>query len=74
MWHRVQAILWKELRQLARDRMTFGLIVMISLIQLTLFGYAINTDVRQLPAGLVDMEQSAYGRALVQAVEASQVV
>lgn len=54
--------------------MTFGLIVMIPLIQLTLFGYAINTDTRLLPAGILDMEQSSYSRALVQAVEASQVV
>ncbi|MES3007112.1 MAG: ABC transporter permease [Pseudomonadota bacterium] len=74
MWNRVWAIVVKELRQLSRDRMSFGLIVMIPLIQLTLFGYAINTDARLLPAGIVDMEQSSYSRALVQAVEASQVV
>jgi len=74
MWLRIWAILCKELRQLSRDRMTFGLIVMIPLIQLLLFGYAINTDVRNLPAGLVDMEQSSFSRALIQAAEASQVV
>ncbi len=74
MWNRVWAIVTKELRQLSRDRMSFGLIVMIPLIQLMLFGYAINTDARQLPAGIVDMEQSSYSRALIQAAEASQVV
>lgn len=74
MWNRIFAIISKELRQLSRDRMSFGLIVMIPLIQLTLFGYAINTDARLLPAGLLDMEQSSYSRALIQAVEASQVV
>lgn len=74
MWNRIWAIVTKELRQLSRDRMSFGLIVMIPLIQLMLFGYAINTDARQLPAGVVDMEQSSYSRALILATEASQVV
>lgn len=74
MWNRVWAIVTKELRQLSRDRMSFGLIVMIPLIQLMLFGYAINTDARQLPAGIVDLEQSSYSRALILAAEASQVV
>ncbi|MFL9709008.1 ABC transporter permease, partial [Aeromonas veronii] len=68
------AIIIKEFQQLARDRMTFAMIVMIPLVQLMLFGYAINTDVRQLPAGLVDLSGSSQGRALVQAIEASQVV
>ncbi len=74
MFNRILAIMSKELRQLARDRMTFGLIVMIPLIQLMLFGYAINTDARQLPAGVVDMAQSSASRSLIQATEASQVV
>lgn len=74
MWNRIWAIVSKELRQLSRDRMSFGLIVMIPLIQLMLFGYAINTDARQLPAGIVDLEQSSYSRALILAAEASQVV
>lgn len=74
MWRRIFAIVVKELRQLSRDRMTFGMIVMIPLVQLMLFGYAINTDARHLPAGLVNLSDSAYSRALVQAVEATQVV
>ncbi len=44
------------------------------MIQLLLFGYAINTDVRQIPVGLVEMSQSVPGRLLVEAVKASQVV
>ncbi|MNE10567.1 Inner membrane transport permease YbhS [compost metagenome] len=71
---RLWAITQKELRQLARDRLTFGMVVMIPLLQLLLFGYAINTDVRHIPAGLVDMSQSVPGRLLVEAVKASQVV
>ncbi|MDN5369804.1 MAG: type transport system permease protein [Shewanella sp.] len=74
MWARLLAIITKELKQLARDRMTFGMIVMIPLLQLMLFGYAINTDVRHVPAGVVDLSQSSYSRALLQALSASQVV
>jgi len=71
---RIFAIFRKELMQLRRDRMTFGMIVMIPLIQLLLFGYAINTNVRNVPAGLVDQSESGLSRALVQMVEATQVV
>ncbi|MFK4753841.1 ABC transporter permease [Oceanobacter antarcticus] len=71
---RTWAIVSKELRQLSRDRMTFGMIVMIPLMQLMLFGYAINTDVRHVQAGLLDLSQSSYSRYLVQALEASQAV
>ena len=73
-WRRVAAIVVKEIRQLARDRMTFGMIVMIPLVQLLLFGYAINTDVRHIPAGLVDLSQSSYSRELIAMTEASQTV
>ncbi|MGY3902486.1 ABC transporter permease [Aeromonas lusitana] len=71
---RLWAITQKELRQLSRDKLTFGMVVMIPLLQLLLFGYAINTDVRQIPAGLVDMSESVSGRLLVEAVKATQVV
>jgi ABC-2 type transport system permease protein len=74
MWARLSAIVMKELKQLSRDRMTFGMIVMIPLLQLILFGYAINTDVRHVPAGILDMSQSSYSRAVEQAVAATQVV
>ncbi|QSX32249.1 ABC transporter permease [Shewanella avicenniae] len=74
MWARLWAIVTKELKQLRRDRMTFGMIVMLPLMQLMLFGYAINTDVRQVPAGIVDLSQSSYSRQLVQLVAATQVV
>ena len=74
LFNSIGAVLDKELKHLARDRMTFGMIVMIPLIQLLLFGYAINTDVRHIPAGLVDMDGSTYARRLVQTIEATQVV
>jgi ABC-2 type transport system permease protein len=73
-WLRLWAITQKELRQLARDRLTFGMVVMIPLIQLLLFGYAINTDVRHIPVGLLDMSRTADARLLVEAIKATQVV
>lgn len=71
---RIIAIFLKELRQLARDRLTFGIVVMIPLIQLLLFGYAINTDIRYLPVAVVDFSNNSGSRAMVAAVQASQVV
>ena len=49
---RIMAVVVKEVRQLRRDRLTFGMIVMIPLIQLLLFGFAINTEVRHIPAAV----------------------
>ena len=46
---RMKAVMIKEIRQLSRDRITFGMVVMIPLIQLLLFGFAINTDIRNIP-------------------------
>lgn len=71
---RTMAILRKELLQLRRDRLTFGMIVMIPLIQLVLFGYAINTEIRHIPAAVVDQSNTSLSLALTQMVEATQVV
>lgn len=74
MWDRLVAIVVKEMKQLSRDRMTFGMIVMIPLLQLMLFGYAINTDIRHVPAGIIDMSQTTYSRAVTQTIIATQAV
>jgi ABC-2 type transport system permease protein len=71
---RMLAILLKELTQLRRDRLTFGMVVMIPLIQLLLFGYAIHTDIRGIPVALVDQSNTALSRVLTQIVGATQVV
>jgi ABC-2 type transport system permease protein len=71
---RVQAIMKKELRQLSRDRLTFGMIVGIPLLQILLFGYAINFDVRDLRAAVVDEAHTSHSRALIAALQASGVV
>jgi ABC-2 type transport system permease protein len=71
---RIYAIFSKELMQLKRDRMTFGMVVMIPLIQLMLFGYAINSNVRLIPVGVVDQSKSGLSRILIQTISATQVV
>ena len=71
---RMKAIMFKEIRQLSRDRITFGMVVMIPLIQLLLFGFAINTDVRNIPIGVVDQSQSTAGRVITESVKVTQVV
>ncbi len=71
---RIFAIMRKELLQLSRDRLTFGMIVGIPLIQLLLFGYAINTDVRNLSAAYVDEADSHLSRQLLADMSATQIV
>ncbi|MCL9782483.1 ABC transporter permease [Vibrio sp. S4M6] len=72
--NRIKAVFIKELRQLSRDNITFAMVVMIPLIQLLLFGYAINTNVRNIPVAVVDQSQNAAGRNLVESIRATQVV
>ena len=72
--HRMGAIIAKEFKQLSRDRVTFGMVIMIPLIQLTLFGYAINTMVRNIPVAIVDNSGSAVARAITEQVRVTQVV
>ena len=74
MLQRMLAIMNKELRQLGRDRLTFGMIVGIPLIQILLFGYAINYDVRDIRAAVVDDARTSHSRALVADLQASGVV
>lgn len=61
---RALVIAWKELLQLRRDRMTLAMMVMLPLLQLMLFGYAINTDVRHMPTVIYDQDQSRASREL----------
>ncbi len=71
---RIAAVLKKELLQLRRDKMTFAMVIMIPLIQLLLFGYAINTNLRHVPVALVDQSRTELSRTLAQVVQATQVV
>ncbi|HET9484153.1 MAG TPA: ABC transporter permease [Xanthomonadales bacterium] len=71
---RLLAIVTKELYQLRRDRLTFAMIVGIPTVQLLLFGYAINMDVRNLHAVVVDQAQTQRSRGIVAALAHAQVV
>jgi ABC-2 type transport system permease protein len=74
MLERIRAVMVKEVRQLSRDRLTFGMIVGIPLMQMLLFGYAINFDVRDLHAAVVDDARTSLSRAFIAELEASGVV
>ncbi|NND67683.1 MAG: ABC transporter permease, partial [Halioglobus sp.] len=71
---RIGAIIDKEVRQLSRDRITFGMVVMVPLIYLLVFGYAINPVVRNIPIGIVDLSGSAAARVITEQVRVTQVV
>jgi ABC-2 type transport system permease protein len=71
---RVRAIAAKEVRQLRRDRLTIGMVVGIPLLQILLFGYAINLDVRGLSAAVADQAGTSLSRELVAELAATQVL
>jgi len=71
---RLLAITKKEVRQLRRDRLTFGMIVGIPVIQMLLFGYAINTDVRNLRTAVADQASTHLSRQFVAELRETQVV
>ena len=73
-FQRVLAIAGKEVRQLRRDKLTGAMIVGIPLIQILIFGYGINFDVRHIRAGVTDYANTSASRALVSQLEATQVV
>ncbi len=68
-WLRTAAMLIKEFIQLRRDRVSFAMIIMIPLVQLMLFGYAINTNPRHLPTAVLLQEDSDLGRSILEALE-----
>lgn len=71
---RLRAVAVKEVRQLARDRVTFGMIVGVPLMQIMLFGYAINFDVRNLATVVQDGAQTSMSREFIAQLRATQVI
>ncbi len=70
-WSRWVGIIVKEFIQLKRDRLTFGMIIGIPVLQLILFGYAINSDPKRLPTAVLSADASAYSRTLLAAMQTS---
>ncbi len=68
---RLIALLRKETIQVMRDAMTLRMIIAIPIMQLFLFGYAINSDPKHLPAGLLSIDDSKYERTIVAALNNS---
>ncbi len=68
---RFRAMLVKEFIQMRRDRLTFGMMIGIPLLQLILFGYAINADPKHLPAAVLVADQGPEGRTLLSALQNS---
>lgn len=68
-WRRIVAVLLKELVQLRRDRLTFAMLIGVPILQLVLFGYAINGDPRRLPTAVVALDDGPLVRSIVRAAE-----
>jgi ABC-2 type transport system permease protein len=68
-WRRVAAIVIKEFLQLRRDRLTFATMIAIPLVQIALYGYAINTNPRNLPTAVLLQESSDVGRSILAALQ-----
>ena len=61
--HRFLAVLMKEFVQMRRDRLTFAMMIGVPVMQLVLFGYAINMDPKALPAAVVTADSSPFSRS-----------
>lgn len=70
-WSRWWSMVLKEFLQLRRDRITFGMIVGMPIMQLALFGYAINTDPKQMPTAIIAADHSPFTRSFVAAMKSS---
>jgi ABC-2 type transport system permease protein len=71
---RIRAIAVKELRQMSRDRLTLAMVVGIPLLQMIIFGFGINNDVRHVRTGVVDLANTQASRTLIAEIGASQVI
>ena len=70
-WARFVAVLAKEFVQMRRDRLTFAMIVGIPILQLILFGFAINADPKALPTAVLAADNSVFSRSFIRAMENS---
>lgn len=70
-WHRFLAVVMKEFIQMRRDRLTFAMMVGIPMMQLILFGFAINADPKELPTAVRVADHSPFSRSFIRALENS---
>lgn len=70
-WSRILAVMAKEAIQMRRDRLTFAMIIGVPILQLVLFGYAINTDPKQLPTAAIVVDDGPISRSIVAGMQLS---
>ena len=70
-WTRTWAVMAKEFTQLTRDRLTYAMILLLPIVQLLLFGYAINDDPRHLPTAVLVQDHGAFSRSVLTAMQNS---
>jgi ABC-2 type transport system permease protein len=70
-WNRIFAVLMKEFVQLSRDRLTYAMILAMPIVQILLFGYAINSDPRHLPMAVYVQDNSAFSRSILTSLQNS---
>lgn len=66
------AIVLKEFLQLKRDKVTFAMMIILPIIQLALFGFAINTDPKHLPTAIISYDESEFTRTLISSMQTSE--
>jgi len=71
-WTRIFAVLMKEFVQLSRDRLTYAMILAMPIVQILLFGYAINSDPRHLPMAVYVQDNSAFSRSILTSLQNSR--
>src|SRR5271165_6191302 len=72
VWRRIWAMIVKEIVQLRRDRITLANMIAVPVFQLTLYGYAINTNPKHLPTAIMLQESSDVGRSVLAALQNSE--
>jgi ABC-2 type transport system permease protein len=70
-WNRILAVLMKEFVQLSRDRLTYAMILAMPIVQILIFGYAINSDPRHLPMAVYVQDNSAFSRSILTSLQNS---
>ena len=72
MWQRIISIILKEFIQLRRDRRTMAMIVVIPIIQMSLFGYALSTDIKNVSLVVWDASNTAESRELIESFDQTE--
>jgi ABC-2 type transport system permease protein len=72
MWQRIWSIIVKEFIQLRRDRRTVAMVVLIPIIQMSLFGYALSTDVKNVPLVVWDASNTQESRELIESFQQTE--